>query len=91
MAVMPKHQRQRVGTKLVRSGVSILQQSDCPFLVVIGHQEFYPRFGFKPASQFGVQCDWDVPDAVFMMMVLAEDELQGVEGKVTFRPEFSQS
>ncbi len=91
MAVMPKHQRQGVGTKLVRSGVSILQQSDCTFLVVIGHPAFYPRFGFRPASQFGVQCDWDVPDAVFMMMVLAEDEMHGVEGKVTFRPEFSQA
>ncbi len=91
MAVMPRHQRQGIGTKLVTSGVSLLQQNNCPFLVVIGHPDFYPRFGFRPASRFGVQCDWDVPDAVFMMMVLAEEEMQGVGGRVKFRPEFSQA
>ena len=90
MAVLPGHQRQGIGAKLVRSGVSILRQKNCPFLVVIGHPEFYPRFGFRPASQFGVQCDWDVPDAAFMMMVLTEEEMRGVRGKVRFRPEFSE-
>lgn len=90
MAVAPRHQRQGIGTELVKNGVSILRERGCPFLVVIGHPAFYPRFGFRPASQFGVHCDWDVPDAVFMLMVLAAEEMQGVKGRVTYRPEFSQ-
>ena len=90
MAVAPRHQRQGIGTELVESGVSILRERGCPFLVVIGHPAYYPRFGFKPASQLGVQCDWDVPAAVFMLMVLSAEEMQGVKGRVTYRPEFSQ-
>lgn len=89
MAVAPRHQRQGIGTELVKFGVSILREKGCPFLVVIGHPAYYPRFGFRPASQFGIHCDWDIPDAVFMMMVLAEEEMQGVRGRVTYRPEFS--
>ena len=91
MAVLPGHQRQGIGTELVKNGVSVLRENGCPFLVVIGHPAYYPRFGFEPASQFGVQCDWDVPAAAFMMMVLADEEMQGVEGRVKFRPEFSQA
>ena len=90
MAVSPRHQRQGIGTELVKNGVSILREKGCPFLVVLGHPAYYPRFGFKPASQFGVQCDWDVPAAAFMLMVLAAEEMQGVRGGVTYRPEFSQ-
>lgn len=90
MAVSPRHQRQGIGTELVESGVSILREKGCLFLVVLGHPAFYPRFGFRPASQFGVHCDWDVPAAVFMLMVLAAEEMQGVKGRVTYRPEFSQ-
>lgn len=91
MAVAPSHQRQGIGTELVKDGISILREQRCPFLVVIGHPAYYPRFGFRPASQFGIQCDWDVPAAAFMLMVLAAEEMQGVEGRVTFRPEFSQA
>ena len=79
MAVMPRYQRQGIGTKLVKDGVSRRQEKSCPFLVVIGHPEYYPRFGFRPASKFGVQSDWDVPDEAFMMMVLADEEMQGVK------------
>ena len=91
MAVAPSHQRQGIGTTLVEAGVSLLREKSCPFLVVIGHPAYYPRFGFRPASQFGIQCDWDVPAAAFMMMVLAAEEMREIEGRVTFRPEFSQS
>ena len=91
MAVMPRYQRRGIGTKLVKDGVLRLQEKSCPFLVVIGHPEYYPRFGFRPASQYGIQSDWDVPDEAFMMIVLADEEMQGVKGTVKYRPEFSQA
>ena len=56
---------------------------------LVGHPEFYPRFGFRPASQFGVLCEWPVPDDVFMMMVLNESRMAGVTGLAKYRSEFS--
>ena len=66
MAVVPSHQRQGIGSQLVARGLERLQADQCPFVVVIGHPGFYPRFGFEDAAAFGLTCDWDVPAGVFM-------------------------
>ena len=60
-----------------------------PFIIVLGHVRFYPRFGFRPAVTHGVTCDWDVPDDVFMLRVLDEQRMQGVAGRARYRDEFS--
>jgi predicted N-acetyltransferase YhbS len=41
-------------------------------VVVLGHPEYSPRFGFVRASAFGISCEYPVPDDVFMAMVLAD-------------------
>ena len=46
-------------------------------VVVLGHAEYYPRFGFIPASRFGLRCEYEVPDDVFMAMELTPGALQG--------------
>ena len=63
MAVTPNHQRQGIGSKLVEAGLEILREQGRPFVIVLGHPEFYPRFGFVPASRHGLRCQWEgVPD-----------------------------
>lgn len=57
---------------------------------MLGHPEYYPRFGFERASRYGVRCEWDVPDDVFMVLVLDEAAMRGVSGLVRCRPEFSE-
>lgn len=89
MAVLPQHQRQGVGRQLVETGNRRLQQTGCPFIVVLGHADYYPRFGFKPASTYGITCEWDVPDDVFMALILNPGKMQGVSGPAKYRPEFS--
>jgi putative acetyltransferase len=89
MAVLPQYQRQGIGSKLVRTGNDYLRQAGCPFIIVLGHAEYYPRFGFRPASQFGVTCEWEVPDEVFMLLVLDEAAMNDVSGMAKYRPEFS--
>jgi putative acetyltransferase len=90
MAVQPEYQRQGIGSRLVESGTLRLQQTGCPFIVVVGHAGYYPRFGFTPASARGITCEWDVPDDVFMLLVLDEAKMAGVAGgAVTYRREFS--
>ena len=89
MAVMPNRQRQGIGSKLIEAGVEILGERGCPFVIVLGHPEFYPRFGFVPASRHGLRCQWEgVPDAAFMVLVLDEATMAGVRGVARYRDEF---
>jgi len=89
MAVLPAYQRQGIGSRLVAAGTDWLAHAGVPAVVVVGHPEFYPRFGFKRASEFGVRCEWPVPDDVFMMMVLDESRMAAMTGLAKYRPEFS--
>lgn len=89
MAVLPEYQRQGIGSKLIENGNKILQESGFPFIVVLGHPEYYPRFGFKPASHYAIKCEWDVPDDVFMILVNDQSKLEGVSGLAKYRQEFS--
>jgi putative acetyltransferase len=89
MAVLPEYQRRGVGSELVERGNKQLEKDGCPFIIVLGHAEYYPRFGFGPASAHNVRCEWDVPDNVFMLLVLNEAKMRGVSGLANYRHEFS--
>jgi putative acetyltransferase len=89
MAVLPDYQRRGIGTKLIETGNRKLKDAGCPFIVVVGHADYYPRFGFRPASEHGIKCEWDVPDEVFMLLVLDEAKMKDVSGLAKYRYEFS--
>jgi putative acetyltransferase len=89
MAVVPSHQRQGIGTRLVKAGIERLRSTGCPFVVVIGHPSFYPRFGFQPAAGYGLICEWDVPPDVFMVNILNPDVVGRLRGVAHYRAEFS--
>ena len=89
MAVLPRHQRRGVGSKLVEAGNRKVRDAGCPFVIVLGHPNFYPRFGFNPAGTRGITCEWDVPAEVFMLLVLDESRMRGVTGLAKYRDEFS--
>jgi putative acetyltransferase len=89
MAVVPDAQRRGIGTRLVEAGNARLAASGCPYIVVLGHPEFYPRFGFDRASRRGITCAWDVPDDVFMVLVLDEARMAAISGPAVYRSEFT--
>jgi putative acetyltransferase len=89
MAVLPEYQRQGIGSKLIEVGNRKLKDAACPFIIVVGHANYYPRFGFRPASEHGITCEWDVPDDVFMLLVLDHAKMEGVSGLAKYRHEFS--
>jgi len=91
MAVTPSHQRQGIGSRLVEAGIDRLRRAACPFIIVIGHPSFYPRFGFQPAASYGVTCEWDVPADVLMVNILDPNVAGNLRGQARYRPEFSSA
>jgi putative acetyltransferase len=91
MAVLPDRQRQGIGSQLVRRGLDILRGRGCPFVVVVGHPEYYPRFGFELASKHSLVSQWEgVPDAAFMVLVLDPGAMAGASGVAKYRDEFNE-
>ena len=88
MAVTPEQQRRGIGAALIDAGLARLRAVGCPFVVVLGHHEYYTRFGFVPASRHGLRCEWDVPDESFMVHVLDAGATAAAAGLIRYRPEF---
>jgi putative acetyltransferase len=92
MAVVPDCQRQGIGSLLVGAGLDVLRERACPFVVVLGHAGYYPRFGFAPASRHGIRCSWEgIPDNVFMAIVFDKKTMSGVSGVARYRNEFDEA
>ena len=91
MAVLPNRQRQGIGSRLVQRGLEVLRERGCPFVVVVGHAEYYPRFGFEPASKHGLASQWEgMPDEAFMVLVLDAPGMTAVSGVARYRDEFNE-
>ena len=88
VSVAPDHQRCGIGGQLIRTGIELARGLGYDLINVLGHAEYYPRFGFMPASRYGVRCPYDVPDEVFMLQELRPGVLNDVSGVVQYAPEF---
>jgi len=90
MAVLPAYQREGIGSQLVRSGLEECRRLGHEVVVVLGHPDYYPRFGFVSGKQRGIDCEFEVPDEAWMVMELREGVLRGRSGTVKFQPEFGE-
>jgi len=88
MSVTPARQRSGIGSALVRQGLSRCEELGSDAVFVLGHPEYYPRFGFQPASTFGISCEYDVPDEAFMAIELRPGCLQSVRGAAKYHSAF---
>jgi putative acetyltransferase len=89
LAVLPELQRQGVGSQLVRAGLELCRTLGHDALVVLGHPDYYPRFGFVPADTKGLRYEHTVPREAFMALELRTGSLPPSGGVVRYRPEFS--
>ncbi len=90
MAILPSYQKKGAGSQLVRAGLQECRRLGYEIVVVLGHAAYYPRFGFIPASTYGIKCEYDVPDEVFMALELRKGALSGRSGVVKYQPEFNE-
>jgi putative acetyltransferase len=89
MAVLPERQRRGIGSALVTAGLDRCRNLHSAAVVVVGHPAFYPRFGFVPASRYGLGCEYDVPDEVFMALELEPGSLAGKSGTIRYHEAFA--
>lgn len=81
LAVLPAYQNLGIGGELIKSSFRKARELGYESVVVIGHEDYYPRFGFKPASEYDIICPFDVPDENFMAKELVPDKLAKANGK----------
>ena len=90
MAVLPAFQRKGVGGQLVRAGLEKAKALKYKSVIVLGHEHYYPKFGFEPAEKWGIKPPFEVPANVFMALELVPDGLKDVSGTVQYPQEFSE-
>jgi putative acetyltransferase len=89
LAVHPDYQRQGIGIALTNAGIAACRELGATAIVVIGHPEYYPRFGFVPAQGYGVSCQFIASDhPAFMLLELEPGALADKQGFITFHPAF---
>ena len=90
MAIHPAWQKQGLGSALVKEALSRARQNGYASIFVVGHADYYPRFGFQPAKKFQMTSPWNIPDDVFMALELKEGSLAGGPGRIQYAEPFSQ-
>lgn len=88
VAVLPELQNQGVGSKLIREGLKKCTELGYSAVVLVGHPEYYPRFGFVPARSQGFSLPLVAPDDAFMVVELIPNELAKVRGTIEYPPEW---
>lgn len=88
VSVLPEHQSKGVGSSLIRKGLEIAKEIGYKSVIVLGHDKYYPKFGFKPASIWGIRAPFEVPNESFMALELEARGLEGVTGDVVYSKEF---
>lgn len=84
MAVLPGFQRRGVGSALVREGLRLSCERGARIVLVLGHADYYPRFGFSPELARALECEYAGPH--FMALELVEGALRDVRGTVRYPP-----
>jgi putative acetyltransferase len=88
MAVSPGLQKQGIGGQLIKHGLLKATELGYKSVIVLGHEHYYPKFGFIPADKWNIKSPFDVPTNVFMGIELVENGLQKVKGTVQYPKEF---
>ncbi|MDY3809681.1 N-acetyltransferase [Desulfovibrio porci] len=87
LAVLPSHHGRGIGGALVRRGHELARALGWEFVILLGHAGYYPRFGYRPASSFGIVSPFEAPEEAFMAVKLGGDA-DRLPGMVAYSPAF---
>lgn len=88
MAVLPEYQNKGVGSALITEGLKKAKDLGFSSVVVLGHPGYYPRFGFRKASEWKIKEPFGVPDEVMMAMELIDGALNSGGGMIDYPDEY---
>jgi len=91
IAILPEHQRKGIGSQLVKAGLEECRILGHDLVFVVGHPEYYPRFGFIQARAKGFKCEFEVPDEAWMVFELGDKASLKKGGTVYFHSEFKNA
>lgn len=91
MSVMPEFQGLGIGSSLIEKGLLKAKGLGYKAVIVLGHKEYYPRFGFQPASKWEIKAPFETPDENFMALNLEEGYLETAPGIVEYPREFLEA
>ncbi|WP_431923968.1 GNAT family N-acetyltransferase [Nonomuraea jabiensis] len=86
-AVLPQYQRSGAGSAAIRAGLQAARDRGDNLVLVLGHPEYYPRFGFTPASAYGIRPSFEVPDEAMMALVF-DDTIPVPGGTIVYPAPF---
>lgn len=90
VSVATGYQKKGIGVKLIVAALEKAKELGYGSVVVLGHPEYYPKFGFKKASEWNIKAPFEVSEEVFMVMELTENALESVEGVVQYSSAFAE-
>lgn len=88
VAVLPALQGQGIGGKLIEAAHKRARALGHQRIVLVGHANYYPRFGYQPCEQYGIDLPFAVPPENAMVKELQAGALKGVRGEVLYPAEF---
>jgi len=89
MCVLPELQGLGIGSQIIKKALQKAVKLGYESVIVLGHDSYYPRFGFAPASKFQITCPFEAPDSNFMALELKKGSLDQVSGCVEYPKEFN--
>ena len=87
LGVLPEYQRQGIGSKLITEAHRIAKKLGYHYSIVLGSENYYPKFGYVPAIEYGIEAPFDVPSKNFMAIKLNESNVE-IKGIVKYAKEF---
>lgn len=90
VAVLPEYQRRGIGSSLIRRGLELCGERGALFAVVLGHPEYYPRFGFSAETALPLASPYSHAGAAWMALELVPGVLDGAAGTVAYPAAFNK-
>lgn len=90
MAVSPNYQKKGIGGQLIKTGFEIAREMNFKSVIVLGHEKYYPKFGFEPTTKWQISAPYEVPANAFMGIELVSNGLKDISGVVQYAKEFDE-